>query len=253
MIDVAFTPRELRACEIAVVIDVLRATSTATQALAAGYERVLCADSLERARGLRRPDRVLAGECRSVMPAGFDQGNSPLEAARRSGDDLVLATTNGAPTIVAAAGCAEHVMLAALLNLAAVVTALRERLGLDAASVQLVCSGSDGATALEDVYLAGRISASLAGERSDAARVAEGVAHSFRSSAQALAASAHARVLRANGMSADIAHCSLTSVLDCLPVVVSAGAGVAVVADGAAARHRSAVREPIDAGDTVTL
>ncbi len=111
----------------------------------------------------------------------------------------------------------------------------------------------DGAPALEDVYLAGRISSSLAGERSDAARIAEGVAHSFRSSAQALAASAHARVLRASGMSADIAHCSLTSVLDCLPVVVSAGAGVAVVADEAAARHRSAPRRPIDAGDTVTL
>ena len=61
MIDVAFTPADLRASDMAVVIDVLRATSTATQALAVGYERVLCADTIERARALRATDRLLRG------------------------------------------------------------------------------------------------------------------------------------------------------------------------------------------------
>jgi len=36
VIDVALTRADLRAADIAVVVDVLRATSTATQALAAG-------------------------------------------------------------------------------------------------------------------------------------------------------------------------------------------------------------------------
>jgi phosphosulfolactate phosphohydrolase-like enzyme len=90
MIDVAGNRAELRSAGIAVVIDVLRATSTATQALAAGYRRVLCAESIARAAGLRAPGRVLAGERRCLRPPGFDQGNSPLEAATRRGDELVL-------------------------------------------------------------------------------------------------------------------------------------------------------------------
>ncbi len=47
MIDVAFTRADLRPADVAVVIDVLRATSTATQALAAGYRSVLCVESVE--------------------------------------------------------------------------------------------------------------------------------------------------------------------------------------------------------------
>ena len=101
MIDVALTRADLRPATLAVVIDVLRATSTITQALAAGYETVLCVDSVPRALRLRGEDRVLAGERRCVRPAGFDQGNSPLDATRCYGRELVLATTNGAPAIVA--------------------------------------------------------------------------------------------------------------------------------------------------------
>ncbi|MDQ6854474.1 MAG: 2-phosphosulfolactate phosphatase [Actinomycetota bacterium] len=55
MIDVAVTRAELRSAGVAVVIDVLRATSTITQALAAGYGRVLCAESFARASSLRAP------------------------------------------------------------------------------------------------------------------------------------------------------------------------------------------------------
>ena len=80
MIDVALIPARARPAEIAVVVDVLRATSTVTQALAAGYERVLCVDSIDGALRLRAPGRVLAGERNCLMPRGFDQGNSPSEA-----------------------------------------------------------------------------------------------------------------------------------------------------------------------------
>ena len=45
----------------------------------------------------------------------------------RPGDELVLATTNGAPTIVAAAACAPTVLLACLLNLDAVIMELLRR------------------------------------------------------------------------------------------------------------------------------
>lgn len=233
MIDVAFTRTELRSVEVAVVIDVLRATSTVTQALAAGYPSVVCVDAVERAIGLRASGRVLAGEQHCLMPPGFDQGNSPRDAATRRGEELVLATTNGAPTIVAAAARARHVLLASLLNLDAVLHALQATGDVE---LQIVCAGTDGAAALEDTYLAGRICAELAGPRTDAALIAQAVARSYATPWQALTASADARVLRASGLAADIDACALESQLELVPRVLSTADGIATV--GVARRPR---------------
>ena len=163
MIDVALLPTDVGEADVAIVIDVLRATTTATQALATGYRRVLCTESVERAAELREPGRVLAGERQCVKPPGFDQGNSPLEALRRCGDELVLATTNGTPAIAAAANHAGTVVLACLLNLDAVVRTVLERMSTADLRVQVVCSGTNGAVALEDAYVAGRITHRLPG------------------------------------------------------------------------------------------
>ena len=225
MIDVALTRADLRAADIAVVVDVLRATTTATRALAAGYRSVLCAESVELALSLRGPGRVLAGERRCVAPPGFDQGNSPREAARRRGDELVLATTNGAPAIVAAARHAPVVLVACLLNLDAVIAAL------EGADVQVVCAGTDGAIALEDVYVAGRICAGLSGQRTDAARVAEGVASAHPTPLAALAQSAGAEALRVAGLAGDIDDCARASTLEVVGRVRGAAAGIARVVD----------------------
>jgi phosphosulfolactate phosphohydrolase-like enzyme len=230
MIDVALTRTDMRGCDVAVVVDVLRATSVATQALAGGYECVLFTDSLERARALREPDRVLAGERHCVMPAGFDQGNSPLDVLLPRGRELVLATTNGAPAILAAARLAPTVLLACLLNLAAVLDALGDT-DWRANDLQLVCAGTDGAAALEDTYVAGRLSSGLTGPRTDASRVAQAVARGFVTPLEALSHSDDARVLRASGMEADISHCATESVLDVVPRVISADTEVAVTAD----------------------
>jgi hypothetical protein len=82
----------------------------------------------------------LAGERQCVKPPGFDQGNSPRETLDRRGEELVLATTNGAPAIVAAAASAPTVLLACLLNLDAVVMELLRREDPQAADLQIVCS-----------------------------------------------------------------------------------------------------------------
>ena len=49
----AFTPDEVLEAPVAVVVDVMRATSTIAQALASGYERVYCCREIEDARALR--------------------------------------------------------------------------------------------------------------------------------------------------------------------------------------------------------
>jgi 2-phosphosulfolactate phosphatase len=209
MIDVAFLGAHVRPADTAVVIDVLRATSTITLALASGYERVLVAGNLDDALALRSDERTLAGEVRCARAPGFDLGNSPEESAQPRTPELVLATTNGAPAIVASAAVADEVIAASLLNLDAVLAHLR-----DADDVLLVCAGTDGRVSIEDVYLAGRISAGLEGPRSDAAQIAEAVAAAYPTALDALEASAGAVGLRREGLESDIVFCAQESIVD---------------------------------------
>lgn len=227
-VDVAFTPADLPAAEVAVVIDVLRATSTVAQALAGGYQRVHCCETLDEARALGGAGRVLAGERKCVKPADFAHGNSPMDLARGRplGEELVLATTNGTPAIAAAVRNAPRlVLLGSLLNLDAILRAIPPH-----ASVAVVCSGTDGRPALEDVYVAGKIVGRLRGERSDAAQIALACAQAWPAPIEPLSASADAARLRATGQERDIAWCSRESVLDVVPVATGVSGGV-VAAD----------------------
>lgn len=225
MIDVAFLAAAARPAATAVVIDVLRATSTITHALASGYERVLVAGSIEQALRLTADGRVLAGERDCERPPGFDLGNSPQDMTTPGGSELVLATTNGAPAIVAAAAVSDEVIVACLLNLDAVVAALASRQG----DVLLVCAGTGGRITLEDVYLAGRVVAALQDERTDAARVAEALAGSFEHPLDALAASAGAAGIRAAGLEADIDFCAQESITAVVPRLARMDGGTAVL------------------------
>jgi 2-phosphosulfolactate phosphatase len=240
VIEVALTPAQLRDADVTVVIDVLRATSTATQALASGYRSVRCVDSLERAFAFRAPGRVLAGERGCVAPAGFDQGNSPREARQPLGDELVLATTNGAPAAAAAANHSPRVLLACMLNLEAVRRTLCHLATREDRRLQIVCAGTEGEIALEDVYVAGRLSASLPGRRGDSARVAEAVAGSLGAPLQALGAGAGAAALRAAGLEDEIADCARESRLDVVPRLGDCGPGWALLVAGARDRTRAA-------------
>jgi 2-phosphosulfolactate phosphatase len=225
-VDVCFTPKEIRPVEVAVVVDVLRATSTIVQALAVGYPRVVCCRSVATARELRAPGRVLAGESACVRPPDFALGNSPAAMASigRRGEELVLATTNGSPAVVAASRAAERVLIGCLLNLRAVLAAVPTD-----ARVAIICSGTNGRLALEDVYAAGRFVAALGGVPSDAARVAERVAGGYGTPLEPLAASEDAAQLRATGQDRDIAWCARESVLEVVAEVWSVEDGAAVV------------------------
>src|SRR5262245_14390689 len=118
-VHVAFTPAEAERAPTAIVVDVLRATSTIAQALAAGYRRVLCCSEVDEALALRDGlgDAVLGGERKAVAIPGFDLGNSPREYLEARGETLVLTTTNGTRAILTAAASAETVFVGSLLNL----------------------------------------------------------------------------------------------------------------------------------------
>src|SRR4029453_15117502 len=125
-VHVAFTPDEVAPAEVGVVVDVLRATSTIAQALASGYERVLCCKEIEEALALRSelPDSLLGGERKAVRVEGFDVGASPREFLETRARTLILSTTNGTRAILQTAERCERVLLGSLLNLSAVAGAV---------------------------------------------------------------------------------------------------------------------------------
>ena len=215
VVRVAFTPAEALAAPVGIVVDVLRATSTITQALAAGYRRVLCCAEIEEARALAGNGVVLGGERRAVRIEGFDFGNSPGEfAGEPAGETLVLTTTNGTRLLLAAASRCDEVLVASLLNLGAVVEAARRS---GARDVVVLCAGVAGEFALDDAYVAGLIAEALDGDASDSAAAAVRLAHTWPDAEQALGASRSAANLRDAGLGADVAWCARESVLDVVP------------------------------------
>src|SRR5689334_18907677 len=127
-VHVAFTPDEAVAAPLGIVVDVIRATSTIAQALAGGYERVLCCSEIDEARKLREsiPDAVVGGERDAVVIPGFDVGASPRDFLKARATTLVLSTTNGTRAIVTAARACDEVLIGSLLNLDAVARAARD-------------------------------------------------------------------------------------------------------------------------------
>jgi 2-phosphosulfolactate phosphatase len=193
------------------VVDVLRATSTIAQALAAGYARVYCVPELEQARALRAqlPSSIVGGERDAIRIDGFDIGASPREFLEPRAETLILSTTNGTRSIVTAAERCEQVLIGSLLNLAALTTAVRER-GED---VAIVCAGYKGAFALDDAYCAGRIVKLLGSRPTDAAVAAETLADAHPTPLEGLSA----RTYGPPGLEEDIAFCARESVLDVVP------------------------------------
>lgn len=143
---------------LAVVIDTLRFTSTASVALQAGASSVCVAAEVETARQLAAQlgsGTLLCGERHCHRIEGFQLGNSPSEymPAVVAQHDLVFSTTNGTRAVAAAEGSAQ-ILLASILNRAAIVDWICSS---SYKRVWIFCAGTDGQIAAEDVLTAGAI------------------------------------------------------------------------------------------------
>jgi 2-phosphosulfolactate phosphatase len=217
-LHVALTPVEFASLVLdgvaAVVVDVLRATTTVVAACSAGCRRIVPVASPEAAmafaRGFSPGKALLAGERAGERIAGFDLGNSPLEftAERVAGSTIVLTTTNGTAAMLAAAA-APVAAVAALSNVGA---AGRWALAQER-DVTLLCAGEEGAFSLEDAVcaglLVGRLAAAAPGCRlTDAALAALRLGERYAPRLGQLAEdSSWGRRLVANGRGSDVAVC----------------------------------------------
>jgi 2-phosphosulfolactate phosphatase len=150
-----FTDPEQLAGQTAVVIDVLRATTTIVYALAAGAKEIIPCREVDETRALARQfprEEILLGGERGGKPLeGFDLGNSPEEYTpdRVAGKTVLFTTTNGTQAM-AHARSAGRILLAAFVNASAIVKKL-----IGEKAVHIVCAGTDGQFSDDDILLAG--------------------------------------------------------------------------------------------------
>ena len=204
----AFTPDEVLEAPVAVVVDVMRATSTIAQALASGYRRVYCCREVEDALALREKlgEGLLGGERNAVRIEGFDIGASPREVLEPRGETLIYSTTNGTRAVLAAAAACRAVLLGSLLNLNAVANAVRD-------DCVIVCAGFQRQFALDDAYCAGRIVELLGADMTDAAKASAVLASSFPTAWDGIMA----RTYGPPGLEEDIKFCARENVIDVVP------------------------------------
>jgi 2-phosphosulfolactate phosphatase len=211
-VEVAPGDGPLPAGTTAVIVDVLRATSTLTAALAHGAAGVLAASSPEEAFALKRrhPAALVCGERDGRKVPGFDLGNSPYEYGAEivAGRMLIFASTNGSIAMRRAV-LARRRVLAAFVNGSAAVEAISgER------DVVIVCAGKLGRFSLEDALFAGwmcaRLEARGAALQGPGSRLARALAPNAAGEVRAFVqGSSHGRYLRSLGpeFAADVEYC----------------------------------------------
>ncbi len=228
-IDLSFTPHQADEAALrdktVVAIDVLRASTTIITALYNGAREVIPVPTVESAVKLSSQlagDVVLlGGERGGRMIQGFSLGNSPAEytAERVKGKSIVFSSTNGSQ-VLANARYARTLVVCGFVNMALVVSFLRER----PRDFILACAGTNGAFSLEDSVCAGMIvdrllkDGSLEVTLSDGALAAQILYRSHgRNVLKLLQSTQHGKYLQEIGFEDDLKLCASVDSIPVLP------------------------------------
>ena len=226
-VDVAVLPAALGPTALAgataLVIDVLRASTSIITALANGCAGVVPVAEPDEARrrAAEIPGALVAGERRGDPLEGFHLGNSPLEFTRErvGGRTVFLTTSNGTGALLAVRGAAA-IGVAAFVNAgAAAAWALAAGRGL-----VIACAGDVGQRSLEDEVCAGLIVEQVRAARPEAVLgpEAEALAGQARPYAKDLGRLAQdspwARKLGNRGRGADLAACLTLDTTSLVPI-----------------------------------
>ncbi|WP_335869024.1 2-phosphosulfolactate phosphatase [Bacillus sp. 2205SS5-2] len=142
--------------KVAVVLDILLATTTITSVLFDGAREVIPVLNPAEARHINKTnpkgDYLLAGEDRAFPLKGFLYPSPILLRPFVKGKSILLSTTNGTVALRNAA-VARKVFVASLLNNQAVSDAVKKIKGAE--TIVVICAGNSGEFCLEDFYGAG--------------------------------------------------------------------------------------------------
>ena len=216
--------------DCAVVIDVLRATTTIATALNAGAEAVQAFSDIdllmEQSAQWLPEKRLRAGERGGEKVEGFDLGNSPLNCTTDVVNQkrLFLTTTNGTRALQRVEH-ADIVITAAQINRQAVVNYLLEK---RPEIVWLVGSGWQGTYSVEDTACAGAIVDSILQQTgislpgitgNDEVIGALSLYHQWQDNLlEIFRQCSHGQRLLNLDCDADIEYCSRTDIMDIVPI-----------------------------------
>ena len=157
---------------LVVVIDVLRAFTTAAFAFAAGAKEIVLVGSIDKAFALREtmPDALLMGENRGIWIPGFDYGNSPSALMNEdlNGRSLIQRTSAGTQGVVNSIN-ADQILCSSFVVAGATAKQIH---ALSPAQVTFVNTGIRPLAAgygLEDIACSDYISALLQNQQPDPA------------------------------------------------------------------------------------
>ncbi len=208
--------------EIAVVIDVLRATTAICMAFHHQVEKIVPLETIEEAREYRDAGYLAAAERKGQVVEGFQLGNSPLdyETDRFRGETIAMTTTNGTQALKEVEEMPE-VIVGALVNFDAVCNYLQER----NRNVLLLCAGWENRFNLEDTICAGGIADRLidSGHFTSFHDSSISAKYLYRSARHNyfgfLKSSSHRRRLKDLNLGEDIKHSLTPDQTDVIPVL----------------------------------
>jgi 2-phosphosulfolactate phosphatase len=223
-IDVCLTPALLDIYgvenKVVVVVDILRATSCMTTAIAHGVKSIIPVSSLDECSKLKKQGYLAAAEREGRMAEGFDLGNSPFSYMDKSlvGKTIAMTTTNGTLAITKSKK-AEKIIVGSFLNLSSVINYLEKQ----PHDVLILCAGWKGSVNLEDTLFAGAVIEGISKEffsEYDAAITAKTLYTSAKKNLSAFVAnSSHARRLKNLNITKDIDFCLQSDVYNVIPVL----------------------------------
>lgn len=164
-INVLLTPAELPKSSqngerVAIVIDVLRASTTICVAISSGAQAILPSPSVEEAaelfQALPRSIRLLGGERHGIRQPGFDVGNSPLEYLPDvvEGKIISFTTSNGTQALHFVRE-ADSIYIGSFMNMQSLASYIADKHTSPDLDVTIICAGSNGHFSLEDAVCAG--------------------------------------------------------------------------------------------------
>ncbi len=210
---------------VAVVIDVLRATSTMVQAMLQGALEIIPVATVEKAfqmaKSFPRHSILLGGERESKKIQGFDLGNSPKEyvVEKVKGKKLILTTTNGTKAFHFVSP-GKEILAGSFLNIGAIA---KRCLELDR-DLFIFPSGDEGNFSLEDAVCGGMLIQLIAKKGknpmvlTDASQCARILYQRFEADViEAFYLSSHGEELIHRGFEGDLAYCAQIDITDIVP------------------------------------
>ena len=223
-IDVCLSPEllELYPVEgkVVVVVDILRATSCMTTAMAHGASEIIPVSELDECKELKEKGFLAAAERNGEKVEGFDFGNSPFSymSDEIKNSQIAITTTNGTISINKAKA-AKEVIIGSFLNKAAVAKYLSDQPD----DVLILCAGWKGRINLEDTLFAGSLIEELKNCYSlehDGSIVAHSIyVNAGKDKLSFLSNCSHFRRLEKLNIQKDIEFCMREDVYDVIPVL----------------------------------